>query len=257
MGSDNYPTPAWCTKRILEALAPMPSDGLRKPLFGALCVEPCAGEGAISNVLRDMGALSVLDYDIRPVGKCAIWDATAPLPAGTQSDLLITNPPFSLAADIIIAQRDTARVCAYLLRSSFKLEGVLNDGSSKQYGAKQVGTSYSFRGDMPDIYQLPERPSFIASDRCAGGDLQDGASGVIHALPCDWAQKVPIDEAKPKVCPHCAMNVKRSTSDASEYSWFVWTTERLSVGSIRLLPSTPIEERSAKAAARAAKRAAR
>jgi hypothetical protein len=240
VASDNYPTPAWCTRRIIEAIAPQTST--LKPLHGALCVEPCAGEGAISKVLREYGALSVVEFDVRRVGSCYEHDATQPLEGALRrewntavsTDLLITNPPFSLAADIITAQRDTARVCAYLLRSSFKLEGT-----------KANGEAYSFRGDMPSIYLLPERPSFIASDRCVGGPIPDGGGGIIHAIACGWAQKVPLSVERPSACPECGANVRRSTSDASEYAWFVWSSDRRSVGEVRLLPRTPLAERRA------------
>lgn len=228
IAADNYPTPPWCTRRILEALWP---DGLG----GLHIVEPCAGEGAIVRVALEKGATGIVGGDIREMvwpwldnlAHGATWDATQPI--AERFDLLITNPPFSLAAEIITAQRDTARVSAYLLRSSFKLEGELSDKRP-----------YSFRADMPDVYQLPERPSFVASDRCV-----DGERNGMQWIACGWAEKVPLGTPKPDACPVCTGIVRRSTSDASEYAWFVWGPQRRSEGRLILLPSTPLAERKA------------
>lgn len=227
---DNYPTPAWATRRILEALKPK-----LPPLLNV--IEPCAGEGAIAIVAGAMlPDAIVFCSDIRP--KCCDFmrDATKPIAAylhegeahalrGRPFDLLITNPPFNLAHEIIQAQRETALVQAYLLRASF-LEGERAE---------------HYRGDMPDEYRLPERPNFIESVRCKhrkGGKLVDG---------CGWSAKVPIGTPRRWACPDCgSKTLQRSTSDASAYSWFVWHAGvRKQAGSVVILPRTPLEERRA------------
>jgi hypothetical protein len=219
IASDNYPTPAWATRRILDALAP---DLPASPVV----LEPCVGEGAITRVLAAYfdGHVTVIGCDVRetPYSKGG-WDATKPLGCGF--DLLITNPPFNLAHEIIQAQRDMARICCYLLRSSF----IAGERAE------------SYRGDMPFEYRLPERPEFIQSLKCKGQTLT-----AKHG--CGWSEKVPMGEAAFTECPQCSGRVQRSTTDSTPYSWFVWTPQRRSVGRSIILPSTPLEERKALAA---------
>lgn len=231
---DNYPTPSWVTRRILEALLggglarSASSDTMR--LSAPAVLEPCVGEGAIVRVVQAMlPRARIVGSDIRDVcelGGVLLFsgaDATKPLGFfGPPFDLLITNPPFSVAHEIIQAQRNTARVAAYLLRSSF----IAGERAE------------AYRHDMPNEYRLPNRPNFVQSVKCKGGE-----QGGILFVACGWAERYAIGTATPKACPACQGPVQRSTSDASEYSWFVWNTSRRSVGESRILPSTPASER--------------
>jgi hypothetical protein len=146
-------------------------------------------------------------------------------------DLLITNPPFAVAHEIIQAQRDTARLMVMLLRSSF----IAGERAE------------AYRNDMPDEYRLPERPEFIASGRCKGegGYYEDGSP---RSQSCGWSEKIPLDQPRYTRCPTCLGSVAYSTTDSTPYSWFVWTPQRRSVGRSIILPSTPLEERKALAA---------
>jgi hypothetical protein len=159
------------------------------------------------------------------------WDATKPLELGCGFDLLITNPPFAVAHEIIQAQRDTARLMVMLLRSSF----IAGERAE------------AYRNDMPDEYRLPERPEFIASGRCKGegGYYEDGSP---RSQSCGWSEKIPLDQPRYTRCPTCLGSVAYSTTDSTPYSWFVWTPQRRSVGHSIILPSTPLEERKALAA---------
>jgi hypothetical protein len=230
--ADNYPTPRWATFRILEALW---GDWSSIANRSAQILEPCCGEGAIVRAVQafSLGAV-ITSCDIRNVepvpGVVAHYegvDATKPLGLiGAPSfDLLITNPPFNVAHEIIQAQRDTAKVCAYLLRSTF----IAGERAE------------AYRNDMPTEFRLPERPKFIASDRCV-----DGERGGVEFMKCGWSQKVPVAEPKPRACPSCGGIVARSTTDATPYSWFVWTSERRSEGRCVILPATPVAERKAR-----------
>lgn len=224
---DNYPTPAWATRRILEALA-------LEGRFGGLdrCPsevwEPCAGDGAICRVVRSFfprSSIIASDIDDRvrslpaSIANVAfIQDATATMLGASPRELLITNPPFNVAHEIIQAQRDSAALCVYLLRRNW-----LSSGS-------RAGTHY--RHDMPDEYLLPDRPSFIVSSKCA-----DSA--------CGWNEKIGVQDARMAACPNCAGKVRHTTSDVAEYSWFVWGSKRRSEGRSIILPSTPSAERKA------------
>ncbi len=212
--SEFYPTPAWCTRRILEAL---PDVTKRSSLW----LEPCCGDGAIVKVVRELSPDSIVDAgDIRTEGICSgacrgmsfeLWSWGGQGNNGKGRDVVITNPPFSLAPDLI---RHFLPLCDWLillLRASFRLG--------------------EWRHNMPDEYKLPQRPEFLASEKC-----KDPA--------CGCARKVALTEPRWEHCPGCGGPVQRSTSDSSEYSWFVWTPERSrSAGLTRVLPDTTLEER--------------
>lgn len=233
VAADNYPTPAWCTRRILEALE------LRDFTYrasGPIVIEPCAGDGAIANVMEGWALPGgspeepivfprVYRYDIRNILGVTPFDATQRMELAQPFDLLITNPPFNLAHEIIQAQRDTARLCVYLLRSSF----IAGERAE------------AYRHDMPDEYRLPERPEFVRSMKCKTR-LPDGR----RIDGCGWSEKIPMCEAPFAACPCCgSTELQSSTTDSTPYSWFVWGHERRSWGRSIILPSTPLEERKA------------
>lgn len=205
---DVYPTPAWCTRRILEALTP---EWRKDPPHTFL--EPCCGEHAITAQLMFRGVHMIEIGDIRSVPSFNGIDASL---CGFQEwdvphDVVITNPPFNLAPELIRHFLPRCDWLVLLLRASFRLA--------------------EWRHDMPDEYKLPERPSFCHSDKCT---------------MCKWRQTVPLGTPKPARCPArgCGWPVSRSSSDAAEYSWFVWTPERgRPAGLTRVLPDTPEEER--------------
>jgi hypothetical protein len=219
--SEFYPTPAWCTRRILEAL----------PV--ALCdprltwLEPCAGDGAIVSQLP-VAHISAGDIrDVTPHGRVNDhWQVSSFSGWVTPKNVVITNPPFSLAPELIRHFLPRCDWLILLLRASFRLS--------------------EWRHNMPDEYKLPQRPEFLASEKCvgAGSPVVNGTRAKKGERGCGWARKVALDVPRSERCPACCGIVQRSTSDSSEYSWFVWTPERnRSAGLTRVLPDTPLEER--------------
>ena len=219
--SENYPTPAWCTRRILEAL--------RNSLAGHYAthhtpewLEPCAGEGAIVSAVRERFVAAYIETgDIRGGSDLDGSDRHIVMPfTGWEAhrDVVITNPPFSLAPDLIRHFLPRCDWLILLLRSAFRLS--------------------EWRHDMPNEYKLPQRPSFIASEKCKGRNAREGG--------CGWSRKGDVGGPAMRACPACGGKAQRSTSDSSEYSWFVWTPERgRSAGLTRVLPDTPLDERKA------------
>lgn len=141
---DFYETPGWCVWRLLETL-PLPLRGM--------WLEPCAGNLAIVGAVNGFEGygptwttndirlessanfhFNFLDYDLAQ----ARWD------------VVITNPPFSLAAEFIRHALPLAPWVVMLLRLNFL-------GSAKR--------SAFFRKEMPDVYVLPNRPSFTEDGR--------------------------------------------------------------------------------------------
>ena len=102
---DFYQTPSRITERFLDVH------------FGAVNVskltvlEPCAGRGAISNILRDRGFKSVTEFDkyfIEPFTDFLKTDAG-------NYDWVITNPPFSSTVQFIQKAMQSADNGAFLL----------------------------------------------------------------------------------------------------------------------------------------------
>jgi hypothetical protein len=169
--ADFYPTPEWCTRRIVEAC-----DDLQ---HGGLWLEPAVGGRAI---LRGVEAACANGFERpswwtndlyrhdAPAGPRQFErdflkdQAFAPNPnvLGTSSccsevpegwDVIITNPPYSLALEFIERALPLADVVVMLLRLNFL------------GGAKRAAF---FRDNPPDIYVLPNRPSFTGhgTDAC-------------------------------------------------------------------------------------------
>jgi hypothetical protein len=229
--ADFYPTPAWCVRRLLDT-EPFGSTP------AAVWHEPCAGDGAIIRAVNgyrvsapkwnatelredavrllanasDLGGISVrgpCDYLIAP-------------PWG--SDIVITNPPFALSFPVAQkALRECHGHVALLLRLNW-----LGSGT-------ESGRSEWLRKNPPDVYVLPNRPSFAASLKCTA-----------VGTGCGWKEMLPISAPRPAKCPKCGGHRSCSTTDATEYAWFVWTPDReRKKGSVQVLNETPESERSA------------
>lgn len=140
---DWYPTPAWCTRSLLAVL----------DVKGKSVLEPCAGTGAIAEVLRAAGArVSCIEIDQQRADECGAecGDFLA-LPAdplrepALRFDLVITNPPFSLAMEFVERSMLWAPRVAMLLRLSW---------------LASIKRAPFLRAHTPSLYVLPKRPSF-------------------------------------------------------------------------------------------------
>lgn len=108
--NDFYPTPWQITEALLN----------RVDVFGAV-LEPCAGNGAISDLLEERDGVDVWATDLtyrqlvpRDATTQKFWDHWG------KHDWVITNPPFNCAAEILAhAWKHSTVGCAFLLRLSF------------------------------------------------------------------------------------------------------------------------------------------
>jgi hypothetical protein len=105
LNQDVYPTPDYCVEKLLHWLDLNGRNGQPLTFF-----EPCRGAGAI--------------YDRIPAGArkshCEILEGTDYLttPVGRQ-DIIITNPPYSLALEFLQKSLREADTVVYLLRLNF------------------------------------------------------------------------------------------------------------------------------------------
>lgn len=181
---DFYPTPAWCVRRLLEAVE----------LPGGIWLEPAVGERAIVDAVASVRSdVRWWTIDVRPeVHPDLVADFTAPLfdrdidditPGGIGFDVAITNPPFSQAAEFVRAARRRARVVVMLLRLGWL-------ASRERHGL--------LFGDEPDVYVLPDRPSFTGE----GADSADYAwmvwrrSGLIRPAELRILRTTPAAERR-------------------------------------------------------------
>jgi len=221
---DFYETPYWCTRAILPLLP------------AGRVLDPCCGEGAILDVAKEQGREAYgieLDEERAMVasqrghaGECG--DALRH--SWPDAKVLVTNPPYSLAMDFIlralqwIREKPQARAAAFLLRVNFISSQTRSD-FHKQHPA--------------DLHVLPKRPSFILSVSCDAVpyDVFPGKRG------CGWAETIPLlptgepRRERPVKCPRCGGATKHSSSDATEYAWYVWGVGRGGRWSILDLPA--------------------
>lgn len=143
--ADQYPTPKWCVTRLLE----------RAHLPGGLWLEPCAGAGNIVRAVTDMRSdvmwsaseiMPEYESELREAcggGSVEMGDffETAP----RRYDAVITNPPYRMAQQFITRCMELSEVVVMLLRVNFL--------------ASQRRSKF-MREHTPDVYILPDRPSF-------------------------------------------------------------------------------------------------
>jgi hypothetical protein len=115
---DNFPTPPWATRALLEHVIEPAGD--TKHLS---CLEPACGAGHMSNVLKEYFG-DVTSFDIHDYGYSGVQDfLSADLENGSV-DWVITNPPFRLGEKFITKGLSISRRgVAVLVRTVF-LESV-------------------------------------------------------------------------------------------------------------------------------------
>ena len=161
---DFYPTPGWVTRAILPHLA--------EDIDRGVVWEPAAGDGAILREvlafrpgLEREGRLWATEIDegrVRRAREFAPTCHTDFLDCGPhRCSLIITNPPYSIAERFVSHALDLAgenATVAMLLRLAF-----LETRKRAPF----------VRRHCPDVYVLPERPSFVEgpgrtqTDSCA------------------------------------------------------------------------------------------
>lgn len=148
VAEDFYPTPRWCVDRILEAV----------DLPGGAWLEPSAGDGAIVRAVNAGRAdVTWSAVELRPecysplleavgqYGAVVIADFIRSPPPLVLYNVAILNPPFTYAMEFITACLALAGWVVVLERLNW-LEG--------------EDRNEWLRAHVPDVYVLPNRPSF-------------------------------------------------------------------------------------------------
>jgi hypothetical protein len=143
LDQDVYPTPGYCIDKLLVWLDLNGRDGEPLTFF-----EPCRGDGAI--------------YDRLPAevrkGYCEIREGTDYLATSIgRQDIIITNPPYSLALPFLRKSLSEADTVVYLLRLNF-----LGSAARKPFWDTYPPTH---------LFTITPRPRFVngGSDACEYG----------------------------------------------------------------------------------------
>jgi len=198
---DFYETPAWCVHAILPHL---PSGGR--------VLDPGCGTGAILRAIMATPAFAHADLHGIELDADRAEQARG-LFCGTRghqvetgdfftgsvdsANLVVANPPFSLAMEFVA--RSIAITKPY--RGTVAMLLRLN------WLASQERLAFH-RANPSDVFILPRRPSFCASLRCK--------------VKCGWHVLQKLDAPRAKECPACGGAVVVTTSDSTEYAWFVF-----------------------------------
>lgn len=115
---DNFPTPPWATRALLEHI--IEPGGYTDRLS---CLEPACGAGHMAKALNEYFG-DVRASDIYPYGYGEISDFINDLHEAGSFDWVITNPPFKLAEEFIARALPIARRGVAMLARTVFLESV-------------------------------------------------------------------------------------------------------------------------------------
>jgi 16S rRNA G966 N2-methylase RsmD len=156
---DNYETPRWTVRRLFEELY----------LPNGRWLEPCAGSGRIIEAIDEdrQGAIEMYAVEKRAECKpylevqrnCHIycpedfltWNIRDVFKKGTNPyfDVSFTNPPFSIAFEILSKMLTLSQHVVILQRLNWLGSGVRNEKNE------------FLRNCMPDVYVIPNRVQFL------------------------------------------------------------------------------------------------
>lgn len=114
---DDFPTPPWATRALLEHV--LSSESMSK----LSCLEPACGRGYMSRPLAEYFG-QVTSFDIHPYGYSLVKDFLTGPYETTSFDWVITNPPFKHAEEFILHSLKIARFGVAILARTVLLESI-------------------------------------------------------------------------------------------------------------------------------------
>ena len=138
---DDFPTPPWATRALLEHIL---KPHIRK---AHTCLEPACGRGYMSNPLLEyfhsVSSYDAYDYDYAPLRDFLTF------PYMPKSyDWVITNPPFRLAEDFVHRSLNIAKVGVAILARTVFLESISRYQSIFQNNPPSIFAQFSERVPM-------------------------------------------------------------------------------------------------------------
>lgn len=115
--ADDFPTPPWATRALVEHVLGAAS------VQGLTCLEPAAGRGYMARPLSEYFA-KVDAADAYPYGFAPVRDFLTHPYEACSHDWVITNPPFRLAEEFVYRALSVARTGVAILARTVFLESV-------------------------------------------------------------------------------------------------------------------------------------
>lgn len=218
--ADFYPTPEWCTRRLLERLSPHRSSKADHRFRDSFkWIEPAAGEGAIIKAVESHahkmshfwpGTRSWTAWEIREECEAPLKELTDRVAIGDflktygsdRYDVAITNPPFQFCREFWQAMRPIANWTVLLTRLNWF-------GSAERRDM--------FVDDRPRyIFLLPNRPPFAVNAKGKPGtDATEYCWAVWNGTPdstiFDWLELTSKEEKR----AHIMTILERNKIDAN------------------------------------------
>lgn len=182
---DFYPTPLTAFNPLMPYIKQLPQIRYKDAFNGdPIVFEPACGDGRLISAMNAEGIPAYGDdldngYDF--------------LVDETPREIIVTNPPFSLAQEFIERATTNSGDVFMLLRLNFL-------GSQERHDW--------WKEHCPDaLFVLSKRPNFVISVKC-----KCGASNQTYQME--------DKDLIPSKCPACNEKVKRGSSDSTEYAWY-------------------------------------
>jgi hypothetical protein len=174
--ADDFPTPPWATRALLEHVID------KSTLTKASCLEPACGRGDMAKVLKEyFGA--VYASDVHDYGYGLTHDFTTSPFETDCVDWVITNPPFRLAETFVRHARVMARRGVAILARTVFLESV---GRYEAFFRDAPPTTFAqFVERVPMVKgRLDRKASTATGYAWFVWDKQERGSKVVWIPPC-------------------------------------------------------------------------
>jgi hypothetical protein len=193
-------------------------------------LDPCCGDGAILDVVKSEYGLATRGVELNEERARIAQSKGHNIPHRTEErghdalklewwpdcEYILTNQPYSLAQEFIeksfeqMSLRQWPITAGFLLRLNF-----LGAQCRAQFHIQHP----------PDVFVLSRRPEFVMSVKCS----QRKKYG------CEYEEILPITAPRPEGCPICGFPVTISTTDATEYAWFLYSNRNDRGGRLTIL----------------------
>lgn len=228
---DQYLTPRWCVRQMVEHVLPRTLD--RSNLWWQdelRILEPASGPGVIVDALRarwPRARITSIDLDetVRPSVSDVheARDFLSYMPRSSSFDLAVTNPPFTPAlpfAQHLILDMQVP-VVVLLLRLGFLASDARQDFLRAHPPAFVDVLAHRPNFELPDDYVLPHKEGKGKSaGRCGRCRLPSWMWGSDDDHGCSF-----------------------KGGDSADYAWFSWVQGHKGATALNVLPKVPLAER--------------